>query len=62
MTLQGHVPLAHIAGQSDGGQVADSGLLGAGELHDLRAQVGALDGAQVLLVALAVAGVLCGRV
>jgi len=53
---------AHEAGQGQGGQVADGRLLRRGELHDLRAQVAALDSAQVLLVGLAVAGVLVQHV
>mmetsp|Transcript_989 Transcript_989/g.1567 ORF Transcript_989/g.1567 Transcript_989/m.1567 type:complete len:407 (+) Transcript_989:1659-2879(+) len=51
-------PLAHEAGQSNAGQVAHGCLLRTGELNDLSTQVTALDGPQVLLVALAVAGVL----
>lgn len=45
-------------GESDGCQVADSGLIGGSVLDDLSAQVGALDGTKVLLVGLAVAAVL----
>ena len=55
--VQGGVP-----GKSNGGQVADSRLLGACVLDDLSAQVAALDGAQVLLVGLAVAAVLVQHV
>ena len=50
--------LLHELGQRDGAQVAHGHLVGAGVLDDLRAEVAALDGAQVLLVALAVGGVL----
>mmetsp|Transcript_20190 Transcript_20190/g.56240 ORF Transcript_20190/g.56240 Transcript_20190/m.56240 type:complete len:301 (+) Transcript_20190:1449-2351(+) len=53
-----HVLFAHKAWQRNGCQVAHSRLLRAGVLNDLSAQVGALDGAQVLLVGLAVAAVL----
>ena len=42
--------------------MAHRGLLGAGILQDLGAQVAAADGAQVLLVALPVAGVLVQHV
>mmetsp|Transcript_1161 Transcript_1161/g.4600 ORF Transcript_1161/g.4600 Transcript_1161/m.4600 type:complete len:635 (-) Transcript_1161:687-2591(-) len=52
------VVLDHEAGQRDGREVAHRGLLGGGELDDLRAQVGGLDGAEVLLVGLAVARIL----
>ena len=44
--------------ERDGGQVADRSLVLARVLHDFRAQVAALDRAEVLLVALAVAAVL----
>jgi hypothetical protein len=50
--------LVHELGQRDGAEVAHGHLVGAGVLDDLRAEVAALDGAQVLLVALAVGGVL----
>ena len=48
--------------KSNGGQIADSRLLWAGVLNDLRAEVAALDGPQVLLIGLAVAGVLVQHV
>ena len=47
---------------SDGCEVADSDLVRSGVLHDLGTEVGALDGAEVLLVALPVAGVLVEHV
>mmetsp|Transcript_5519 Transcript_5519/g.9404 ORF Transcript_5519/g.9404 Transcript_5519/m.9404 type:complete len:237 (-) Transcript_5519:794-1504(-) len=50
------------AREGDGGQVADGDLVLGGVLHDLGAEVGTLDGAQVLLVRLAVAGVLVDHV
>ena len=50
--------LLHKHGQADRGQVAHRHLVGRRVLDDLGAQVGALDGAEVLLVALAVARVL----
>ncbi len=52
----------NIPGEGNGGQVADSRLFRAGVLDDLSAQVAALDGAQVLLVGLAVAAVLVQHV
>ncbi len=45
-------------GESDRSQVADSDLIGCTVLDDLCAKVGALDGTEVLLVALAVGSVL----
>lgn len=61
--VAGHaVAGAHEARQRDGRQVAHRALLGRRVLQDLGAQVGALDGAQVLLVGLAVAGVLVQHV
>lgn len=49
---------AHVAGEGQRGEVADRNFVLVGVLHNLGAEVGALDGAQVLLVALAVGGVL----
>ncbi len=51
-----------LPGEGNGGQVADSRLFRAGVLDNLTAQVAALDGAQVLLVGLAVAAVLVQHV
>jgi hypothetical protein len=48
--------------ERDGSQVADGNLVGRGVLDDFGAEVAALDGAQVLLVALAVAAVLVEHV
>merc|ERR1719500_1454665 len=47
---------------SNGGQVAYSHLVRSGVLHDLCTEVGALDGAKVLLVALPVASILVQHV
>ena len=52
----------HKTRQGDRGQVAYRHLVGRGVLHDLRAQVGGANDAQVLLVALGVAGVLVQHV
>ena len=52
----------NLPGEGNGGQVADSRLFRTGVLNDLSAQVAALDGAQVLLVGLAVAAVLVQHV
>ena len=49
-------------GKGNGCQIADCRLLGAGVLDDFSAQVAALDGAQVLLIGLAVAAVLVQHV
>ena len=54
--------LVDVARQRDGGEVTDGHLVLAAVLNDLGTQVAALDGAQVLLVALAVAGVLVEHV
>lgn len=54
--------LVDESGQCNGCQVADGHLIRTGVLNDLSAQVGALDGAQVLLVALPVAGILVQHV
>mmetsp|Transcript_5523 Transcript_5523/g.7783 ORF Transcript_5523/g.7783 Transcript_5523/m.7783 type:complete len:590 (-) Transcript_5523:355-2124(-) len=62
LEVEGLVRLVHEGRQIHRGQVADRHLLRGGELHDLRAQVGRADGAQVLLVGLAVAGVLVHHV
>ena len=51
-----------LPGERNGGQVADSRLFRAGVLDDLCAQVAAFDGAQILLVGLAVAAVLVQHV
>eukprot|EP00438_Fugacium_kawagutii_P034554 Skav201792 [mRNA] locus=scaffold645:38737:39012:- [translate_table: standard] len=45
----------HKGGQGNGCKVADCHLILGGVLNDLRAQVGAMDGAQVLLVGFAIA-------
>ena len=47
---------------SDGGEVADGDFIGAGVLDDLGAEVGTLDGAEILLVGFPVAGVLVQHV
>ena len=48
-------------GQANGGEVADRDLVGRRVLDNLRAQVGALDGSEVLLVALDIARILPPR-
>ena len=47
---------------SDGGEVADGDFIRAGVLDDLGAEVGTLDGAEILLIGLPVAGVLVQHV
>ena len=49
-------------GQGNGGQVANSDFILGGVFKDLSAEVGALDAAEVLLVALAVASILVQHV
>ena len=55
-------PIPHKARECNGSQVAHSCLLWGGVLQDLCAQVAAANGAQVLLVGLAVACVLVQHV
>ena len=50
------------AGQGNGSQVADRDFVRAGVFHNLGAEVAGLDGAQVLLVALAIASILVEHV
>mmetsp|Transcript_23555 Transcript_23555/g.49046 ORF Transcript_23555/g.49046 Transcript_23555/m.49046 type:complete len:240 (-) Transcript_23555:705-1424(-) len=50
------------AAEVDGGEVADGDLIGGGVLKDLRAEVGGLDGSEILLVGLVVAVVLVEHV
>lgn len=52
------IGVVHVGGKGQRGQVAYSSLIGSTVLDDLSAQIGAADGAKVLLVALAVAGIL----
>ena len=52
----------HEGRQVDGGEVADCALICVGVLHDFRAQITRLNGAQVLLVGLRVACILVQHV
>ena len=55
------VRLVHEGREVYGSQVANGHLVRRGELHNLGTQVGRLDGAQVLLVGLAIASILLNK-
>ena len=62
LVVEHTVARVHELGQGDGGQVADGHFVLGGVLHDLRAEVGGADGAEVLLVGFLVGSVLVEHV
>lgn len=62
LEIKGLLLLVDETIQSDRGQIADSHLIRTSILDDLGTKIGALDGSQILLIRLSIAGILVEHV